>query len=265
MNKNMQKKLEEIRSRKYQIHESISRVDASDDVRWITINGTPVPIDSDVKLGGKIGKKIQGQAKGKKAKSNISELSEAQERTFEERTHVTIPDVVEPYSSQHQNETKKFKLRNGAKCLVDKNREAELRKGMTGYQYENFLKKEYKEFCDGGYDLYQNTDTGTIYAARLHQKKPLFMQEVERIEKDGNLTGKIGEQITQGSKDKTQKNKNSDIKIAESRIKEAENRRNYFAAQYEKTGNAFYKKMAESETDAISEIRDAIITALLSE
>lgn len=55
----------------------------------------------------------------------------------------------------------------------------------------------------------------------------------------------------------------NEIKIAERRIAEAEERRSYFAKQFEETGKKFYAKMAESETDAISEIRQAIIEALV--
>lgn len=54
-----------------------------------------------------------------------------------------------------------------------------------------------------------------------------------------------------------------EIKIAEGRIAEAEERRSYFAQQYEITKNNFYKRMAESETDMIAEIRQAIIEASL--
>lgn len=53
------------------------------------------------------------------------------------------------------------------------------------------------------------------------------------------------------------------IEIAENRIKEAEKRRSYFASKYEETGLNFYKVMGESETDLISEIREAILEALL--
>ena len=55
----------------------------------------------------------------------------------------------------------------------------------------------------------------------------------------------------------------NEIKIAERRIAEAEERRSYFAKQFEETGKKLYAKMAESETDTISEIRQAIIEALV--
>ena len=47
------------------------------------------------------------------------------------------------------------------------------------------------------------------------------------------------------------------------RLVEAEERRSYFAKQFEETGKKLYAKMAESETDTISEIRQAIIEALV--
>lgn len=55
----------------------------------------------------------------------------------------------------------------------------------------------------------------------------------------------------------------NEIKIVERRIAEAEERRNYFVKQFEETGKKFYAKMAESETDTILEIRQAIIEALV--
>ena len=54
-----------------------------------------------------------------------------------------------------------------------------------------------------------------------------------------------------------------DIKAAEERIIEMEKRRSYFANQYKITGERFYAKMAESETDMIAEVRNAIIEALV--
>lgn len=55
-----------------------------------------------------------------------------------------------------------------------------------------------------------------------------------------------------------------EIQVAENRIKEMEERRRYFMAQYEESGDKFYAKMAESETDMIAEVRQAIIEALLA-
>lgn len=55
----------------------------------------------------------------------------------------------------------------------------------------------------------------------------------------------------------------NDIKIAEERIKEMEKRRSYFASKYMETGKKFYEKMAESETEMIAEVRQAIIEALV--
>lgn len=55
----------------------------------------------------------------------------------------------------------------------------------------------------------------------------------------------------------------NEIKIAENRIKDMEERRKYFANMFVQTGKIFYKKMAESETDMIAEVREAIIKALL--
>ena len=55
-----------------------------------------------------------------------------------------------------------------------------------------------------------------------------------------------------------------EIKIAENRIKEAEERRSYFAKKYEETRQPLYRRMAESETETIAEIRQAIIEACLS-
>ena len=54
-----------------------------------------------------------------------------------------------------------------------------------------------------------------------------------------------------------------DVQIAENRIKECEERRTYFAEQFKTTGQQLYKKLAESETDIIAEIRQAIIEALV--
>lgn len=55
----------------------------------------------------------------------------------------------------------------------------------------------------------------------------------------------------------------NDIKVAEERIREMEKRRSYFAEKYAETGESFYKKMAESETYMIAEVRQAIIEALV--
>ena len=55
----------------------------------------------------------------------------------------------------------------------------------------------------------------------------------------------------------------NDIKVAEERIREMEKRRSYFVEKYAETGESFYKKMAESETDMIAEVRQAIIEVLV--
>ena len=47
------------------------RLDADDDVQWITVNGAHIPIDDDGGLGGKIGDKIEENVK--KAKSHFTE------------------------------------------------------------------------------------------------------------------------------------------------------------------------------------------------
>lgn len=52
-----------------------------------------------------------------------------------------------------------------------------------------------------------------------------------------------------------------DVKIANARIKECEKRRTYFVEQFKLTGKQFYANMAESETDMIKEINDAICEA----
>lgn len=53
------------------------------------------------------------------------------------------------------------------------------------------------------------------------------------------------------------------IKRAEERIKEMEERRAYFAEMFNKTNKQIYRKMAESETDMISEVRNAICEAIV--
>lgn len=53
------------------------------------------------------------------------------------------------------------------------------------------------------------------------------------------------------------------IEVAEKRIAEHEARRSDFANKYEANHNAMYKIMAEKETEAIEEIREAILIALL--
>ena len=53
------------------------------------------------------------------------------------------------------------------------------------------------------------------------------------------------------------------IEKAENRIAEREVRRAEFAKIYDLTKNPMYKVMAERETEAIEEIQDAILIALL--
>ena len=53
------------------------------------------------------------------------------------------------------------------------------------------------------------------------------------------------------------------IKKAEERIKEMEERRAYFAEMFNKTNKPIYRKMAESETDMISEVRNAICEVIV--
>ena len=45
--------------------------------------------------------------------------------------------------------------------------------------------------------------------------------------------------------------------------KEMEERRAYFAEMFNKTNKQIYRKMAESETDMISEVRNAICEAIV--
>lgn len=59
--------------------------------------------------------------------------------------------------------------------------------------------------------------------------------------------------------------KAEEIKVAENRIKEMEKRRSYFAEMFNATGKKLYEKLAESETDMIAEVSQAIIEALLFE
>lgn len=54
------------------------------------------------------------------------------------------------------------------------------------------------------------------------------------------------------------------IENAENRIKEMEERRSYFNNMFAETGKILYKKLAESETDMIEEVREAIVDALLN-
>jgi hypothetical protein len=55
-----------------------------------------------------------------------------------------------------------------------------------------------------------------------------------------------------------------EIRIAEERIVKMEERRKYFVEKYNETGLQLYRKLAESETEMISDTRNAIIEALLS-
>lgn len=60
-------------------------------------------------------------------------------------------------------------------------------------------------------------------------------------------------------------NKQEQIAIAEKRIAECEERRNYFVKKSIECpeNKGLYEKMAETETEAIDQIREAIIEALL--
>lgn len=48
------------------------------------------------------------------------------------------------------------------------------------------------------------------------------------------------------------------LEMAEKRIEEMKERRAYFAEMFIKTNKMIYKKMAESETEMIEEVRTAI-------
>lgn len=48
------------------------------------------------------------------------------------------------------------------------------------------------------------------------------------------------------------------LEMAEKRIEEMKERRAYFAEMFAKTNKMIYKKMAESETEMIEEVRAAI-------
>lgn len=60
---------------------------------------------------------------------------------------------------------------------------------------------------------------------------------------------------------------NEQIKIAERRIAECEERRNYFVEQYNKCPEqrGLYEHLCEDETKTIAKIREAIIEALLQQ
>lgn len=62
------------------------------------------------------------------------------------------------------------------------------------------------------------------------------------------------------------KNINEQIKIAEKRIAECEERRSYFAEQYRQNPEKkeLYAHLCEDETKTINKIREAIIEALLN-
>ena len=52
MNNKVLHKIEEIRFRRDTVHKLISRMDSSDDVEWITVKGTHIPIKDGKAVGG---------------------------------------------------------------------------------------------------------------------------------------------------------------------------------------------------------------------
>ena len=181
MDREIGMKLEEIRARKAVNHKAIISADASSDVQWITVNGTPIPLDDEGNLSGKVGEKIKKESKSspRKKERTISGLSDEQVDTFyEKRAESEFPGAMELYASRHQTAASGYRSKPGSDYMVSAKAVEKLHKGVSENQFQEFMKKEWKEFCNGKNDIFRDSKSGKLYAVKYYGKSPLFWQPV---------------------------------------------------------------------------------------
>ena len=145
-----------------------SRSDADDDTEWITVNGTPVPLDDEGKLSGKIGEKI------KSTSTNQNKKATGRNTTDKNRDYDPEENEKGAYDPSHFRGSKHISVHDAPEgaLFMDTDQEIWIRHGkeyMSTYSGELASPEELSEF--GAYPIESNGEFDYKYGSTVSKER----------------------------------------------------------------------------------------------